>query len=48
MAITPLGFQVGPDRITARVNPYLDSAADIDRAIEECPMRAISLLDGSD
>ena len=47
MALAPHSFEVGPNLITIAVNPYADSEAAILRAIDECPMRAISFVDES-
>ena len=45
MAVAPLSFEVGPDHITVGVNPFGDDMKAVTRAIEECPMQAISLRD---
>ena len=45
MALAPNSFEVGPNLITVAINPFTDDETAILRAIDECPMRAISFVD---
>jgi len=44
MAVAPFSFAIGPERLAVGINPFGDDIEAVLRAIDECPMHAISLV----